>query len=106
MNTQKFSQPQPTQSPSPENLSDLGLESAKQAQLSLNLQPVLAARRSMLDSIKGFVSAKFYDMLLQRLAGEEELARNLTAADSASQTQKLRYSHVLDSQYFEQRFIN
>lgn len=70
-----------------------------------DFKPVLDARFDTLKSLKGILSLRFYERIDEKLKQEELTAMELSGAASDQQKRQRRYSHVLDPQYFEQRFL-
>jgi len=81
-------------------------EKVQQPKLTMDyFQPVFQARQIMLAEIKSFISVKFHDKLVDKLKKEQGLALKLTQAENILTQRKAQYTHVLDSQFFEQRFL-
>src|SRR3990167_8203018 len=79
---------------------------ARSAPTPMNdFRQVLDNRFSMLESLKGIVSMRFHDRVADKLKQEEVQAANLSGASRDKKKRQERYSHVLDPQYFEQRFL-
>jgi hypothetical protein len=70
-----------------------------------DFKPVLESRRTMLESLREVLSVKFYDRISGKLKEEESRALELSGLSRDKQKNRAKYSHVLDSQYFEQRFL-
>lgn len=70
-----------------------------------NFRPVLELRRTLLESLQPVLSVKFYDKISSKLKEEESRAMELSGLSRDKQKKRDQYSHVLDSQYFEQRFL-
>jgi hypothetical protein len=68
-------------------------------------KPVFAKRKAMLESVKDLISIKFYQGLESKIKQEEETALELTNSNYLAKKRQSRFTYVLDSQYFEQRFI-
>ena len=82
------------------------VNSGESPMLSPNdFKPVLESRQSMLESLREVLSVKFYDRISGKLKEEESRALELSGLSRDKQKSRARYSHVLDPQYFEQRFL-
>ena len=105
MSTQPQSQNQPKENAELSSVSS-GATKNEPARKSLNdFQPILQARFEILESIRSVISVKFFDRILAKLKQEEMKAAELSGASRDKQKHQERYSHVLDPQYFEQRFL-
>ena len=70
-----------------------------------DFRKVLDTRLRMLEALEGIVSMRFYARVADKLKQEEAKAAELSGASQDKQKRQARYSHVLDPQYFEQKFL-
>ena len=101
-------QPQPKNQPVPneDRSSSFSPVPVGSPAIAMNdFRKVLDTRLTMLESIKEIVSMRFYDRVADKLKQEEAKAAELSGASQDKQKRQARYSHVLDPQYFEQKFL-
>lgn len=78
--------------------------------MSLRLTPQLiadlvAGRQAALAQISGQISPEFAAKIAAKLQREAHDAAMLISADKITETRLAQYSFVLDSRYFEQKFL-
>lgn len=66
---------------------------------------VIAARQAALAQIGGQLSPDFAAKIAAKLQDEARTAAALISADKLTETRLAQYSFVLDSRYFEQKFL-
>jgi hypothetical protein len=75
--------------------------------LSANqVQELYEARHRDLKTMKQWVGLKFYYRAAEKIKQEEESLKKLLRLESVKQGILAEYSFVLDSAYFEQKFLN
>lgn len=64
------------------------------------------ARNANLEAIKQWVNLKFYYRVAEKIKQEQEAFKRLLRIENAKQDILAEYSFVLDSAYFEQKFLS
>lgn len=101
-------QEQKEQLPASEQLSQ-ATEPQAQTLEGLNagqVEQLYTARQADLEALKQWVSLKFYYRVAEKVKAEQTAFRRLLRLEDAKQNILSEYSFVLDSAYFEQKFLS
>ena len=69
------------------------------------IKKFFVGRRQQAESIKPYIYLSLYDKILSKIKQEEDKINQYLDADGNRQKESQRYSHVLNSQYFKQKFL-
>jgi hypothetical protein len=88
------------QEPEAETAADTGASLSESV-----ISDLFAARRQQLDTVKQWISLKFFYQAAEKVKREEAALRKLLDLEQAKQTILAEYTFVLDPVYFEQKFL-
>jgi len=78
---------------------------SEQNSAQVSFEHVLKNRQEQLASVRGLISKKLFFSLEERLLEEKQTVNELLGFSNKQQSQKNRYTHILDPQYFEQKLL-